>query len=100
MDRGARPRPWRAPVLCFCGGGPWRRVLLRSFAHANVVRFAGPPSLRFVRAACRLRNADFGSFEVSKLELVETDKLLSADGTRSVGRIPLAADPEARILSA
>jgi 2'-5' RNA ligase len=58
-------------------------------AHASVARLGGPPDRRVIAEVERLRARDFGRFEVAEIELVRTDKILSAEGTIVLGRFPL-----------
>ena len=76
-------------------GLPHRRAALSSrvlgaIAFANVVRFSGPVSAEFLAEVGRRRRADFGRWMASELELVETDRLLSAGATRVLARISLS----------
>ncbi len=68
---------------------PPSRWLRHGLAHANVVRFAAPVDRRLVAEVAKLRTRYFGRFEVAEIELVRTDILLSAGGTRALGRFPL-----------
>ena len=64
----------------------WARHRL---AHANVLRFGAAVSASLIEHVARLRNRDFGCFEVTGFELVRTDKVLSVGGTRVLGRFAL-----------
>jgi 2'-5' RNA ligase len=68
---------------------PLSRWLRQRLAHANVLRFAAPVGASLIQEVAKLRSRDFGRFEVAEVELVRTDKVLSADGTRVLGRFPL-----------
>jgi hypothetical protein len=54
------------------------------------VRFSGPVGRPFLDEVARLRRHDFGRWTASEIELVETDRLLSAGSTRVLARIPLS----------
>ncbi len=59
-------------------------------AHANVVRFSGRVTAEFLEELSRFRQAQFGRWTVREVEVVQTDKLLSREGTRIIERMPLA----------
>jgi 2'-5' RNA ligase len=62
-------------------------TLLRDqLSFVNVIRFLRPVSPVLVDAVGHARTVDFGSFPVASLELVLTDKFLSASATRVVAR--------------
>jgi 2'-5' RNA ligase len=63
----------------------------RNLVHANVVRFSGVVTARFIKEISRFRWTHFGRWTVREVELVRSDKLLSREGTYVVERIPLAA---------
>jgi 2'-5' RNA ligase len=63
--------------------------LRQRLAHANVVRFAAPVDRRLIAEVAKLRARCFGRFEITEIELVRTDKVLSSGGTRVLGRFPL-----------
>jgi len=65
------------------------RWLRRRLAHANLMRFTGPPRPSVLAELRSLRRASFGSFEVGEVEVALTDKVLSRQGTRTLGRIQL-----------
>jgi hypothetical protein len=67
----------------------FRTLLFRRLAFANLIRFSGPLSVAFVREIARHRSTLFGRFLVETLELVLTDKLFSADRTRTIQRFDL-----------
>jgi 2'-5' RNA ligase len=69
--------------------GPASRWLRRRLAHANLIRFAGRAEPGLLAGVGRLRAARFGRFDVAEIELVQTDKVLSDQGTRTLGRFPL-----------
>ena len=69
--------------------GPASRWLRRRLAHANLIRFAGQVEPALLAEVGRLRAARFGRFDVAEIELVQTDKVLSEQGTRTLGRFPL-----------
>jgi hypothetical protein len=69
--------------------GPASRWLRRRLAHANLVRFAGQVEPGLLVEVGRLRAARFGRFDVAEIELVQTDKVLSEQGTCTLGRFPL-----------
>lgn len=58
-------------------------------AHANVARLGGPADRRLIAEVRKLRSHDFGRFEVAEIELVRTDKVLSAAGTLVLRRFQL-----------
>ena len=68
---------------------PFRDLLFRRLAFANLIRFSGPVSLPFIHEIARHRTSGFGSFCVEALELVQTDRLFSADGTTTIDRMAL-----------
>jgi 2'-5' RNA ligase len=74
-------------------GGTRRRRVGRGLGHANLVRFSGPVTARFLAEVAGLRRQDFGTFTVDEVELVRTDRLLSPQGTTTLGRLPLAGRP-------
>ncbi len=65
------------------------RWVRHRLAHANVLRFGAPLSAALIEHVASLRGRDFGRFEVTHVELVRTDKVLSAGGTRVLGRFAL-----------
>jgi hypothetical protein len=67
----------------------FRTLLFRRLAFANLIRFSGPLSVSFVREIARHRSTIFGRFLVETLELVHTDKLFSAESTRTIQRFDL-----------
>lgn len=71
------------------GSRPFRDLLFRRLAFANLIRFSGPVSLPFIREIARHRTTSFGSFCVEALELVQTDRLFSEAGTTTIDRMPL-----------
>ncbi len=68
---------------------PVRDLLFRRLAFANLIRFSGPISLPFIRELASHRTTSFGSFCVEAIELVQTDRLFSAGGTKTIDRMPL-----------
>jgi hypothetical protein len=58
-------------------------------AFANVMRFSGIVAPSLVRKIKRHRFRYFGAFALEKVELVVTDRLLSAEGTEVKERISL-----------
>jgi 2'-5' RNA ligase len=61
------------------------------FAHLNVVRFRGRVGGSLLAAVARRRSIELGMLKVTQIEIVETDRLLSPAGTRTVERIALGA---------
>jgi 2'-5' RNA ligase len=61
----------------------------RLLGHANVVRFAGPVTAAFLAELARQRRRDFGSWTVTEVELVRTDRYLSHEGTTVLARMGL-----------
>ena len=61
----------------------------RPLGHANVVRFAGPVTAAFLAELARQRRRDFGSWTVTEVELVRTDRYLSHEGTTVLARLGL-----------
>jgi 2'-5' RNA ligase len=78
----------RAGLAGFAGGHD-RGRLGRGLGHANLVRFSGPVTAGFLAELARLRRQDFGTFTVDEVELVRTDRLLSPEGTTTLGRLRL-----------
>lgn len=80
----ARPAPallaLRASILRDLGSEPPRQEPLR-IAVSNVVRFRCADLTTVLPAVHAHRNARFGSFPLHRVELVRTDKVLSAAGT-------------------
>jgi hypothetical protein len=66
-----------------------RRRLVAGLAGANLVRFSGPVTRAFIRETARRRWTGFGSWTITHLEVVRTDKLLSETGTRTIDCIAL-----------
>lgn len=62
-------------------------LLFRDMAFANVIRFSGPVSASLVRDIRRCRSRHFGTLALESVELVVTDRLLSAEGTQVRERI-------------
>jgi 2'-5' RNA ligase len=75
--------------LAGLAGGHDRGRLGRGLGHANLVRFSGPVTAGFLAELARLRRLDFGTFTVDEVELVRTDRLLSPEGTTTLGRLRL-----------
>ncbi len=61
----------------------------RSLGHANVLRFAGPVTAAFLAELARQRRRDFGSWTVTEVELVRTDRYLSHEGTTVLAQMGL-----------
>jgi 2'-5' RNA ligase len=68
---------------------PPSQWLRQRVAHANVLRLAAPLGALVIEALAGLRSRDFGGFQVTEVELVRTDKVLSVEGTRVLGRFAL-----------
>jgi 2'-5' RNA ligase len=68
-----------------------RPHLPASLAHVNVVRFRGRVGPSLLLAVARQRSLALGTLRVDEVEIVETDRLFSAAGTRTVRRIALDA---------
>jgi 2'-5' RNA ligase len=83
IAQGGVPRSDSANVF-----GSGVRTLL---AHASVARFSGQVSTEFLDELSRFRHVQFGRWTVHEVELVQTDKLLSRDGTQVIERMPLTA---------
>jgi 2'-5' RNA ligase len=79
----------RAALAGLTGGQSPRDRLGRGLGHANLVRFSGPVTAGFLAELARLRRQDFGTFIVDEVELVRTDRLLSPEGTTTLGRLRL-----------
>jgi 2'-5' RNA ligase len=75
--------------LAGLAGGHNRGRPGRGLGHANLVRFSGPVTAGFLAELARLRRQDFGTFTVDEVELVRTDRLLSPEGTTTLGRLRL-----------
>src|SRR5207248_9095381 len=56
------------------------------------IRCSGPLSLPVIHEIARHRTSGFGSFCVEALELVQTDRLFSADGTTTIDRMALGRE--------
>jgi 2'-5' RNA ligase len=65
-------------------------VIARTLVYANVVRFSGPVTRGFLDELSRYRQTHFGRWTVPEVEFVQSDKLLTQEGTQVVKRIPLA----------
>jgi hypothetical protein len=63
----------------------------RPLGHANLVRFSGPVTAAFLAEVARQRRRDFGSWTVTEVELVRTDRYLSHEGTTVLARLRLGA---------
>jgi 2'-5' RNA ligase len=63
----------------------------RPLGHANLVRFSGPVTAAFLAEVARQRRGDFGSWTVTEVELVRTDRYLSHEGTTVLARLRLGA---------
>jgi 2'-5' RNA ligase len=61
----------------------------RPLGHANLVRFVGPVTAAFLAELARQRRRDFGSWTVTEVELVRTDRYLSQEGTTVLARLGL-----------
>lgn len=72
-------------------GFPRSSRLFRNLAFANVMRFSGAVAPSVVREITRHRSRYFGAFSLETVELVTTDRLLSAEGTHVKERISLRA---------
>jgi 2'-5' RNA ligase len=70
----------------------WARavILFLGLAFANLVRFRGPVSPALVDRVRALRRQPLGEFRVEAVEIVRTDKVLSAGATELIARMPLA----------
>jgi 2'-5' RNA ligase len=64
--------------------------IARNLVHANVVRFSGVVTEGFLDEISRRRRRQFGRWTVREVEFVQSDRLLSREGTQVVERIPLA----------
>ena len=62
----------------------------RNLAHSNVVRFSDVVTTGFIKEISRFRWTHFGRWTVREVELVQSDKLLSREGSYVLERIPLA----------
>jgi 2'-5' RNA ligase len=80
----------RASILRDLGTGPPRQEPLR-IAVSNVVRFRCADLTAVLPAVRAHRNACFGSFPLGRVELVRTDKVLSAAGTEILTAFDAAA---------
>ena len=67
--------------------------LFGNMVFANVVRFAGTVAPTLIREIAGYRRLYFGEFVLDKLELVVTDRLLSAQGTQVRDRFLLQGKP-------
>jgi 2'-5' RNA ligase len=66
-----------------------RPRLSLNFAHVNVLRFRGRVARSLLVAVARRRSLALGTLRIDTVEIVETDRLLSAAGTRTIRRIAL-----------
>jgi len=82
-------RTLRADLLGFLERHAVARRRPRPLGHANVVRFAGPVTAAFLAELAHQRHRDFGSWTVTEVELVRTDRYLSHEGTTVLERIGL-----------
>lgn len=82
-------RALRADLAGFLDRHGVARRRARPLGHANVVRFAGPVTTAFLAELARQRRRDFGSWTVTEVELVRTDRYLSHEGTTVLERIGL-----------
>ena len=71
----------RFPPSRFTSGYPRSRQLFRHMAFANVMRFSGIVTPSFIRKIANHRSRYFGAFSMATVELVVTDRFLSAEGT-------------------
>jgi 2'-5' RNA ligase len=81
-------RALRRELALLAGGSAGR---FPDLAFANIVRFSGRVSREFVSELAALRRIDLGSWRVTEVELVRTDRLLSREGTEVLERISLGA---------
>jgi len=81
-------RALRRELASVAGGSAGR---FPDLAFANIVRFSGRVSREFVSELAALRRIDLGSWRVTEVELVRTDRLLSREGTEVLERISLGA---------
>ena len=89
LPSDATLRSLRDDLARLPAGGARRRRVGGGLGHANLVRFSGPVTAGFLAELARLRRQDFGSFSVTEVELVRTDRLLSQEGTTTLGTIRL-----------
>jgi len=82
-------RTLRADLLGFLERHAVARRRPRPLGHANVVRFAGPVTAAFLAELAHQRHRDFGSWTVTEVELVRTDRYLSHEGTTVLARMAL-----------
>jgi 2'-5' RNA ligase len=68
-----------------------RRRLSLNVAHVNVLRFRGRVARSLLVAVARRRSLALGTLRIESVEIVETDRLLSTAGTRTIRRIALGA---------
>jgi 2'-5' RNA ligase len=68
-----------------------RPRLSANFAYVNVVRFRGRVARSLLVAVARRRSLALGTLRIESVEIVETDRLLSIAGTRTIRRIKLGA---------
>jgi 2'-5' RNA ligase len=82
-------RTLRADLLGFLERHAVARRRPRPLGHANVVRFAGPVTAAFLAELAHQRHRDFGSWTVTEVELVRTDRYLSHEGSTVLARMAL-----------
>jgi 2'-5' RNA ligase len=68
-----------------------RPRLSLNFAHVNVLRLRGRVGRSLLTAVVRRRSLALGTLRIDSVEIVETDRLLSTAGTRTIRRIALGA---------
>ena len=73
------------------GSGRPRGRLAAQVAHVNLIRFDGRVGVALLKAVALRRSIALGRLPVTDVEIVETDRLLSTAGTRTLERIALAA---------
>jgi 2'-5' RNA ligase len=82
-------RALRADLLGFLARHAAAPRRARPLGHANLVRFAGPVTAAFLAELARQRRRDFGTWTVTGVELVRTDRYLSDEGTTVLARLGL-----------
>ena len=68
------------------------RILRERLLWTTVVRCRMPPSPAFVAAVARRRRISSERFPIEAIELARTNRVMAADRTVSLGRVPVAAN--------
>lgn len=80
----------RAAVAAMLDGAGDRDRLRRTAGHANLVRLTRRPSGRYLRQIAAMRGFELGDLEVSSVDIVRTDQMLSPGATEVLRTVSLA----------